>query len=352
MPAGGRGQAAHPAGRVSPGGTVDVPARRPTHTGGGTPAHARPRPGERGGRPRALLAVLPSRLLARHAAARHARVLGGAHAGRLPHGVAEGVALRPGAGAPLDLAHGDRPQPGGRPAATRPRRGAAPPGARGRAPRAAGSHGRGRDRAEPRDGPSGHGQPLALRAQAAVPGLFPRLDGPGDRAGGRRAPRHREDEAPHGPHPAPPLAGEGRLMDCLDVRDRLADYVLGGCAPEEAAAVRRHLEWCAGCRKELAELEEGVATVGWSLDPVRPPEDLEERVVDAVAEAAGARRTERRRFRLVTAVAVLATFLAVGAVGWSMAMAGRLGQAQAEAREATGEASRLSEFLRSVGGQR
>jgi hypothetical protein len=42
----------------------------------------------------------------------------------------------------------------------------------------------------------------------------------------------------------------------------------------------------------------------------------------------------------------------VGAVGWSMAMAGRLGQAQAEAREAAGEATRLSEFLRSVGGQR
>ena len=46
----------------------------------------------------------------------------GAHAGRLPHGVAQGRAVRPGARAAVDLAHDDRAQPRRRPAPPRDRR--------------------------------------------------------------------------------------------------------------------------------------------------------------------------------------------------------------------------------------
>jgi anti-sigma factor RsiW len=104
-------------------------------------------------------------------------------------------------------------------------------------------------------------------------------------------------------------------VDCLPVRERLAEHALSNLAPDERAFVERHLQWCAGCRKEAAELVSAAAVAGKALPQADPPAELEDRVVRAVRAAAGA-RPRRRRVRAV-AVLVAATLAVLGlGVGW------------------------------------
>ncbi len=124
-------------------------------------------------------------------------------------------------------------------------------------------------------------------------------------------------------------------MSCLEVRDRLPEHVLGVLPEEETADVERHLEWCAGCRKELAELSEGLATVPASLTLVEPPAGLEDRVVGAISVAAGrgpVGAVKRRRsgadagrgsrphrgVRVLAAATLAAAVLAVASIGWGV----------------------------------
>ncbi|HXF71881.1 MAG TPA: zf-HC2 domain-containing protein, partial [Actinomycetota bacterium] len=77
-------------------------------------------------------------------------------------------------------------------------------------------------------------------------------------------------------------------MDCLNVRDRLAEHALGTLPAREGRAVDRHLRWCAACRKEARDLLDAAATVAFALQPAPPPPaELEERVVRSVRRAAG-----------------------------------------------------------------
>jgi putative zinc finger protein len=114
-------------------------------------------------------------------------------------------------------------------------------------------------------------------------------------------------------------------MSCLDVRDRLAEHALGVLPPEEAATVGRHLEWCAGCRKEFGELQEGMATVAVALANGAPPPALEHRVVDRIATVSG-RRTpgSHRRFRMLVAATLGLALFAAGALGWGFAERSRI----------------------------
>lgn len=43
--------------------------------------------------------------------------------------------------------------------------------------------------------------------------------------------------------------------NCLEMRDSLSAWLDGELAPEEQLLVDRHLQDCAGCRRELAQLE-------------------------------------------------------------------------------------------------
>ena len=109
------------------------------------------------------------------------------------------------------------------------------------------------------------------------------------------------------------------MTDCLPVRERLAEYALSNLDRDERAFVERHLEWCAGCRKEAAELTSAAAVAGASLPQADPPAELEDRVVRAVRAAAGA-PPRRRRVRAV-AVLVAATLALLGVgVGWGASM--------------------------------
>ena len=84
------------------------------------------------------------------------------------------------------------------------------------------------------------------------------------------------------------------------MRERLGAYVLGHLPPDEAAAVRAHLDGCAECRAEERELAPVAQRLALgspqeaSALPA-PPRDLGERVVARVARE---RRSHRRARRL------------------------------------------------------
>lgn len=64
---------------------------------------------------------------------------------------------------------------------------------------------------------------------------------------------------------------------CPEVQDRLSAWLDGELAPEVAAGVARHLESCAGCRRELAQLEALEQALG-SLPEAALPPGLPEKV--------------------------------------------------------------------------
>jgi hypothetical protein len=110
-------------------------------------------------------------------------------------------------------------------------------------------------------------------------------------------------------------------VNCLAVRDRLPEHALHLLEEGEATSLERHVEWCAGCRKEVSDLTEAAGTLPLALVTPAPAADLEDRVVVAIRSASGAGRSHGR-FR-GAAAALIAAFVAVAALGWGAVMAGR-----------------------------
>src|SRR5207253_8439827 len=200
----------------------------------------------------------------------------------------------------------------------------------------AGSHRRDGRAGPTRPGPPGLGRPVPDRTAAPVTGLFLRLDGSRGRGGGRHSAGNREDAASNGPDQTAqgrgrPREGGGPVgqgesgMTCVDVRDRLTDHALGLLPVDESTDVERHLDWCAGCRKEASELQEAVATDGFSLPEAAPPRGLEERIVGRLVDGSGPRSGGRdhrlggRGIRSLVAATLAAILVAMGAVGWAFA---------------------------------
>jgi hypothetical protein len=132
------------------------------------------------------------------------------------------------------------------------------------------------------------------------------------------------------------------------VRDRLPELALGGVPGREAASIDRHLAWCAACRREADDLVRAAAVFPYTLEPAALPDGLAERVAGKVARTAGARRRDGRRGRTAIAAAIAAT-VAVAALGWGAAMAGRADrlneQIAAARRQQLAAVDRFRDFL-------
>lgn len=110
-------------------------------------------------------------------------------------------------------------------------------------------------------------------------------------------------------------------MTCLEVRELLPELAVDVLSADQRAGVERHLQWCAGCRKEAADLGQAAATFGFALAPAPVPQGLGERVVARVRRAAGAPGTARRA--RTAAASIIAAMVAVSSLGWGAVMAGR-----------------------------
>jgi len=109
------------------------------------------------------------------------------------------------------------------------------------------------------------------------------------------------------------------------LREQLGVHALGHGTPAERAAVRAHLDGCAACRAELAELAPLAGRLA-DVDPDRlddlpgPPPELAQAVLARIAAAGArpadlaARRARRTRWATVAAAAVIAA--AAFGVGW------------------------------------
>jgi anti-sigma factor RsiW len=138
-------------------------------------------------------------------------------------------------------------------------------------------------------------------------------------------------------------------MTCLEVRELLPELAVGVLSRDDRDHVERHLRWCAGCRKEAADLGQAAATFGFALEPAVVPTGLGDRVVARVRRAAGAPGTPRRA--RMAAAAVVAALVAVASLGWGAVMAGRADRfAQRAERAEREQAVALERFQRVLAG--
>jgi anti-sigma-K factor RskA len=114
-----------------------------------------------------------------------------------------------------------------------------------------------------------------------------------------------------------------------DMRQSLGAYVLGALEPDEAAAVRRHLEECPECAAERDALESlpGLLSLAGGAEaavsePLSPA--FEERLLDAYARdhkvGPARRRLSPRRWRLRWVAAGAATVVAAAAAAFGFAV--------------------------------
>lgn len=73
-------------------------------------------------------------------------------------------------------------------------------------------------------------------------------------------------------------------MTCDEVREHLAEHLLGTLEPGVDAGVRRHVRGCTACRAEMATLADGVSTLAAASHDVTPPQELRRRVLSVLSE--------------------------------------------------------------------
>ena len=134
-------------------------------------------------------------------------------------------------------------------------------------------------------------------------------------------------------------------MTCDEVREHLAEHLLGTLEPEVDTGVRRHVRGCAACRAEMATLADGVSTLAAASHDVAAPEELRRRVVNVLSEEWSDAERESPR-------------APVAARTWRVAAAVALGVALAWATIATitavglrEDAGRYRAFLDALGGE-
>jgi hypothetical protein len=134
-------------------------------------------------------------------------------------------------------------------------------------------------------------------------------------------------------------------VTCDEVREHLADHLLGTLEPDVDAAVRRHVRGCAACRADMAVLADGVSTLATAAHDVTPPPELRQRVLAVLDEDWADPERESSRVRAAPRA-------------WRVAAAVALGVALAWATVATitafglrEDADRYRAFLGALGGE-
>jgi Putative zinc-finger len=135
-------------------------------------------------------------------------------------------------------------------------------------------------------------------------------------------------------------------VTCLEVRELLPELAVDTITPGDRTEVERHLQWCAGCRKEASDLGQAASILAFSLTPASMPEGLGERVVDRVRRAAGGSSTPRRTRTAVAAI--VAAMVAVASLGWGAVMAGRADRFADRAEQAQRERARAIEEFQKI----
>jgi hypothetical protein len=136
---------------------------------------------------------------------------------------------------------------------------------------------------------------------------------------------------------------------CEEVRDQLAEHLLGTLDETADVEVRRHLRGCSSCRMEMAALAEGVSTFARAAHELEPPEELKERVLsalrgdwaDGVDDAAPTKAARRSVPWLAWAAVVV---LLAGSASWGLWSNNRAARYEASA-------TKYETLLASLGGQ-
>ena len=108
-----------------------------------------------------------------------------------------------------------------------------------------------------------------------------------------------------------------------DLHDLVAPYALDALEPAEREAFERHLDECADCRAQLADLQEATMALAYA-ESTDPPPALRERILEGARSENGAKVIPfpRRRwlFPATVAAAAAAVVVAVGVGLWASSL--------------------------------
>ena len=142
------------------------------------------------------------------------------------------------------------------------------------------------------------------------------------------------------------------MSGCSTHGELVGGYVLGALEPEEMRDMRRHLEWCPACSRELARLGDvpGLldTVVPADVPPPAPPPHLEEALLDRVAREARGRPSDRARGRRRVLAGVLAGAAAMVALVLALTLSDGDQQAYAHASLAGAPGARASVDVKAV----
>jgi anti-sigma factor RsiW len=106
------------------------------------------------------------------------------------------------------------------------------------------------------------------------------------------------------------------VTTCDEIRERLPEHLLGTLDGADDLSVRRHLRGCAGCRREMTALGEGVALFARASHDRTPPPELHDRVKTTLeqewSDAPAVRGPHRSRAWLAAAAAILVVVASLG----------------------------------------
>jgi hypothetical protein len=128
-------------------------------------------------------------------------------------------------------------------------------------------------------------------------------------------------------------------VTCEAVQERLSEHLLGSMPEIDDAVVRRHLRGCAACRREATALGDGLAAFALAAHDIPPPDDLRDRVLDAVRDDqrdTAPREPSFWRRHAVAGVAAGLVLALVASLAWGAGQARRADRAVADAGRYTG----------------